>query len=249
MAWYKTLPEFMKGNGYEADGIWYPRVTAIVSIKAKPALYAFYASMPSLAAGEAMKDKSAEEGTLIHETIEAILKKESVTIPASIQPAVAAFQNFYDSNPVIVHQVEERLVSQRHRYAGTMDVLAEINGQLGVLDIKTSLAIYRDYQIQTAAYVEALKERSDLPSHLTRWILRIDQNRQCLRCGATLREKGGRQKIRRGTADCAHQWSELIGEYEIKELTDVEADIGAFLAAKKLWEWENDFWLKRIGYL
>ena len=58
MAWYKTLQEFMSGNGYEEDGIWYPRVTSIVGIKAKPALYSFYASMPNFAAGEAMKEKS-----------------------------------------------------------------------------------------------------------------------------------------------------------------------------------------------
>ena len=249
----------MRGNGYQhEDGLWYPRVTSIVGIKAKPALYAFYASMPSFAAAEAMKDRSADEGTLIHDAIEAILKKEPVTIPASIQPAMDAFMTWYNRNEIVAHKVEERLVSRKHRYAGTMDVLAEVNGQLGVLDIKTSVAIYRDYQIQTSAYVEALKENPNIPE-LTRWILRIDQNKHCLRCGATLREKGGRQKIRPAKGpllvptlmhECGdkHDWSELKGELEIKELKGFDSDIKAFLAAKTLWEWEHEYWLKKIGY-
>ena len=67
---YKTLSEFQSSNGYDIEGRWYPRVTAIVGIKAKPALYHFYASQKSFAAAEAMKNKSAEEGTLVHEIIE-----------------------------------------------------------------------------------------------------------------------------------------------------------------------------------
>ncbi|OGN20348.1 MAG: hypothetical protein A3I32_00535 [Candidatus Yanofskybacteria bacterium RIFCSPLOWO2_02_FULL_45_10] len=247
MAWYKTLQEFMSGNGYEEDGIWYPRVTSIVGIKAKPALYSFYASMPSFAAGEAMKEKSAEEGTLLHETVEAIFKKELVTVPDSIKPAMDAFMEFYSNNQIVVHKVEERLVSHKHRYAGTMDVLADLNGQLGVLDIKTSIAIYRDYQIQTSAYVEALKENPNMPE-LTRWILRVDQSKKCLHCGASLREKGGRQKIRKENGPCEHEWGPMTGEYEIKELKTFTSDIKAFLAAKTLWEWENEYWLTRLGY-
>ena len=32
--WYSNIDNFKNANGYEIDGIWYPRVTAIVSIKA-----------------------------------------------------------------------------------------------------------------------------------------------------------------------------------------------------------------------
>ena len=60
------LEQFRTANGYDIDGVWYPRVTAIVGIKAKPALYRFYAGHKSFASAEAMKNKSAEEGTLIH---------------------------------------------------------------------------------------------------------------------------------------------------------------------------------------
>src|SRR3989338_8669558 len=155
--WYSNIDNFKNANGYELDGIWYPRVTAIVGIKAKPALYMFYASLPDFKTGEAIKAKSAEEGTLIHETIEAILRKDPVVVPESIKPAISAFMDFYSSHDIVPHKIEERVVSKKHHYAGTMDILAEINGVLGVLDVKTSIAVYRDYSMQTSAYIEALK--------------------------------------------------------------------------------------------
>src|SRR3990167_2550725 len=245
MSWYKDAKSFMDANGYVIDGLWYPRVTAIVSIKAKPALYKYYAGLPDFKTGEARKDKSAEEGTLLHETIEAILKNENPIVTDSIKSAIAAFQNFYRSHNITVHKIEERVVSKKHWYAGTMDVLAEVDGKLGVLDIKTSYSIFRDFSIQTSAYVEALKEIPTLP-HLTRWILRIDQCQKCSSCPATLRVKGGNIKIRGERRKCEHSWNPLQGEVEFKELTTFDQDIKAFLACKDLWAWENEYWLDKI---
>lgn len=242
--YYSNIENFKNACGYEIEGIWYPRVTSIVSIKAKPALYKYYAGLPDFKTGEAIKAKSAEEGTLIHETIEAILREQPVVIPEQIRPAITAFQEFYGSHNISVHKIEERVVSKKHWYAGTMDVLAEVDGKLGVLDIKTSYSIFRDFNIQTSAYAEALKEIPTLPN-LTRWILRIDQCQKCFNCPATLRIKGGNIKIRGERASCQHSWSELKGEVEFKELSNFEQDIKAFLACKDLWGWENDFWLRQ----
>lgn len=245
MSWYRDIKSFMDANGYVIDDLWYPRVTAIVSIKAKPALIYFYASLPDYKTGQAITQKSAEEGTLLHETVEAILRKEPVVVPDSVKPAVSAFMDFYGQNELIAHKIEERVISRKHHYAGTMDALVELNGKLGVLDIKTSVAIYRDYSMQTSAYIEALRENPTMPP-LTRWILRLDQSRKCLRCPATLRDKGGREKIRGEKGQCVHEWGPMQGEVELKELTTFDSDIKAFLACKALWEWENEFWLDRI---
>jgi len=245
MNWYKDAKSFMETNGYTIDDVWYPRVTSIVSIKAKPALYMFYAGLPDYKTGEAIKSKSAEEGTLLHETVEAILRKEPIVIPDQVKPAVTAFLDFYKNNELIAHRIEDRVVSKKHHFAGTMDVLAELNGVMGVLDIKTSMAIYRDYSVQTSAYIEALSEDKTLPP-LTRWILRLDQSKRCLKCPAILRDKGGREKIRGEKEKCEHEWGPMTGAVEIKELNTFESDIKAFLACKSLWEWENEYWLKKI---
>ena len=247
---FSNKDQFKELSGYEINGIWYPRVTRIVGIKAKPALYRFYAEMENFAQGEEVKKKSASEGTLIHEYAEKMLKGEIIKeIPDSIKPAMEALSKFLSEINIQVDSdfVERRVISHKQRYAGTIDSLALINGRIGVLDIKTSAAIYRDYTLQTSAYVAALREEGK--NIQTQWILRIDQIRKCLFCSATLREKGGRKKIKGGKQNCDHKWSEIIGEVELKEFPYWQENYEAFLAAKKLWEWDNQYWLKQIGYL
>ncbi|MBI5220369.1 MAG: hypothetical protein HY978_00845 [Candidatus Liptonbacteria bacterium] len=250
---FSTIQEFQDANGYTIDGTWYPRVTKIVTIKAKPALYHFYGQADSFAHGEAIKEKSAEEGTKIHEAVEGILLGQEPEIDWEILPAVSAFREFLAKRDIQTRpeHVEQRVCHSEHRYAGTVDALAVINGKFGVLDIKTSLSIYRDYNLQTAAYLEALKNEYD--NLETRWILRIDQGQVCNRCGAKLRTKGGREKIRRNgyltCGDGEHEWGEAKGEIELKEFPSWRSDFEGFLGAKRLWEWENEDWLKKIGYL
>ena len=242
---YRSLNEFRDANGYDVDGAWYPRVTSILSIKSKPALYAYYASMPNMRAAEGAKNRSAEEGTAVHEAVEAILQGKQPVVSPAIQPSVDAFLNFYGNNLVTPLKVEERIVSKRHRYAGTIDVLAEVNGVVGVLDIKTSKGMYRDYHMQTTAYIQALSEDPNMPP-LTSWILRLDQKQNCMRCGATMRHKGGSTKIRDDRYPCDHDWSPVQGEYEFKEVENYESNIRAFLAAKALWEWEHENWIQKL---
>ena len=88
----------------------------------------------------------------------------------------------------------------------------------------------------------------------TRWILRIDQSTTCERCGATMRNKGGREKTKHlgrrkdGCPDGLHEFGPIKGIVELKELHNWRDDFRAFLGAKALWEWEHDEWLRKIDY-
>lgn len=246
--------EFMEKGGYEIDGEWYPRVTKIVEIKAKPALYRFYAKMENFESAERMKELSAQEGTLVHETIEEIFLGKKPEIDPHIAPSVRAFSRFQEEHGISVlpEHVEMRLVHKKERYAGTLDAIAKIGGKMGILDIKTSQEIYRDYNLQTSAYVAAMKDI--VPEIETRWILRIDQAQKCVICGALLRKKGGRLNVKTEFGNktmwrCKHEWGPVEGIIELKEFPEWEDDYRAFLGAKKLWEWENESILKEIGYL
>ncbi|OGY64408.1 MAG: hypothetical protein A3I89_03175 [Candidatus Harrisonbacteria bacterium RIFCSPLOWO2_02_FULL_41_11] len=250
---FKNEESFKELCGYDIDGHWYPRVTKIIDIKSKPALYWFYGEAASYKAAKQITETSAKEGTLIHEISEKIMVGENPEVPETIKPAITAFWEFMNSRNIHVDKelVEKRIFNPQHKYAGTIDALALIDGKFGVLDIKTSQAIYRDYNLQTSAYIEALL--TELPSLETRWILRIDQIKKCFSCGSTMRPKGGRNKVRRGkSVPCPaeeHQWSDLTGVVELQEFPFWKDDFEAFLGAKKLWEWENAYWLKKIGYL
>jgi hypothetical protein len=248
---FKDVEDFKEQNGYTIDGVWFPRVTKIVGIKAKPALYHFYSQIGDFNKGKAITEKSAEEGTMIHDAVEALLLGKDPVIPEIVAPAVYAFKQFVKGRPIQVmpDYVERRIMHPKHRYAGTIDALATIDGKFGVLDIKTSQAIYRDYNLQTSAYMEALHET--FPNLETRWILRIDQESRCMICASVLRVKGGREKIRESRADLPcnnHEWSLPQGVIELQEFPWWKNDFRGFLGAKYLWEWENQWWLKKVGY-
>lgn len=258
---YKNDQEFLENYGYDINGTWYPRVTKIVEIKAKPALYRFYAQLPSFEHGEAIKEQSAKEGTAVHEAVEAILMGTTdISTTSSIKPAIDAFLAFKEHLNIAVDPslIEKRVANAKERYAGTVDALATIDGKFGILDIKTSQSAYRDYNLQTAAYMGAL--RDEFPTLSTRWILRIDQFQTCNKCGSTMRSKGGRDKVRliwkpgdytvrRKAERCEHEWADPKGDVELVESPVWENDFHAFLGAKRLWEWEHEEILKKIGYL
>lgn len=251
---YKDTNDFKEQCGYTINDVWYPRVTKIVSIKSKPALYYYYGEAKSYKAAQNTTEQSAKEGTAIHEAVEGLLLGQNPDIPTSIAPAVNAFLEFYGKQNIHVtpELVERRIVNYDHRYAGTVDAVALIGGKMGVLDIKTSQAVYRDYSLQTSAYMDALK--NEFHNLQTRWILRIDQIQRCLRCGAILRTKGGREKVKidwRNSLqkNCEHEWGPMEGDIELQEFPYWQKDFEAFLGAKKLWEWENESWLKKVNYL
>ncbi|RMD60100.1 hypothetical protein D6833_10395 [Candidatus Parcubacteria bacterium] len=248
----ERLAQFQEENGYWIGGTWYPRVTKIISIKAKPALYRFYGNAESFENGKEIAERAAEEGTLIHSTAQALLLGKSPLIPQELAPAFQKLQEFLDTTPILTapEHIERKAVHRRYRYAGTADALVTIGGKFGVLDIKTSSGIFREFGLQTAAYLAALKE--EFPSLATRWILRIDQVRICEACNAMERKKGGARKItlkrKKSCPEHHHQWTAAQGIVELRELPYWQYDFNAFLSAKHLWEWEYAYWLRKIGY-
>lgn len=251
---YKNLEDFKDSCGYEIDGIWYPRVSKIVGIKNKPGLHYFYASLDSYAQGERIKKKSAKEGTMVHEAIQDLLTGKEPDLDSDIEPSIRGFLKYNEKKGIEIdpEYVEKRVINYNYRYAGTVDAVALIDGKLGVLDIKTSQSIYRDYRLQTSAYIASMiDEMEDLK---TRWILRVDQHRVCKNCRAKLRNKGGRKKVKIDWKNsfmraCKHVWGDVEGDVELKEFPLWKEDFEAFIGAKRLWEWENKKWLDQIkGY-
>ena len=56
MNYFTDAEQFKSQCGYEINGHWYPRVTKIVDIKSKPALYRFYGAAASYGAAKAMTE-------------------------------------------------------------------------------------------------------------------------------------------------------------------------------------------------
>jgi len=52
---------------------------------------------------------------------------------------------------------EKTIWSNKYRYAGTLDLLVKLNGEVAVLDVKTGKDIYPESFIQCSAYAKAIE--------------------------------------------------------------------------------------------
>ena len=239
------LQFFKSINGYKVEGIWHPRVTAICKIIGKPGLEKWLAKHGSVAAMTEKRNKIFGFGNLVHDTIEKMLMGEAPEVDPLISPSIDAFSNWLKAHKVKAFDVERRVVSNKHFYTGTLDALAEIDGNFGILDLKTTDRVWDDQFIQTAAYFQAHNE-GDLKKAKTHWILRIDQYQECNLCGAKKREKGGEPEIKEGDKTCPHKYSRAKGICELKEVNNHQIYLETFLTAKKLWELVNRDLLSQI---
>lgn len=76
--------------------------------------------------------------------------------------------NFLDEHSVVPHLLERVLFSPSTGVIGTTDFIGKVDGELAVLDFKTSKRLYADYRIQLAKYAQMyFEEFNVLP--LKRW--------------------------------------------------------------------------------
>jgi hypothetical protein len=118
-----------------------------------------------------LAQKGADAGTLAHNWIERFIRGADEAPPEDEQAskAVGAFMNWWHNNHVVVHASEQIIFSQQHFYAGTVDLLATVNGVLTLADFKTSNNIYKDMDIQLAAYAMAMQEMGYTPPE--KWMI------------------------------------------------------------------------------
>lgn len=72
--------------------------------------------------------------------------------------AFMAFEEWQKSVTFKPILIEQTVFSATHGYAGTLDLLAEIEGKQTVVDFKTGKSIYGEAMLQNVAYQEALAE-------------------------------------------------------------------------------------------
>lgn len=115
--------------------------------------------------------KAADIGTAAHAMVEAHIKGDNPKACLSLlalpqedaEKADNAYRTYLDwaamSKLEIVEQ-EIPLVSEKYRFAGTPDAIGLVNGQLCLVDWKTSNAVYADYLVQIAAYRQLWEENN-----------------------------------------------------------------------------------------
>lgn len=114
--------------------------------------------------------KAGEVGTQIHKMIEWQMRT-ALKVDAGPQPvisdkaqwAVMAFEDFAKSVSLKPVLIERTVYSKVHEFAGTMDLLARVNGELVLIDFKSGKSVYPESFLQSAAYNVALTEMGYAP--------------------------------------------------------------------------------------
>jgi len=103
-----------------------------------------------------------ERGSRIHGVLESVLRRESVDIDPADAAAVAGARAWLNEAKVRPLEVEAYLINETLGYGGTCDLIAEIDGEVWLLDWKTSKSVawasgkvYDEMRLQLAAYANA----------------------------------------------------------------------------------------------
>ena len=156
---------------YETStGEWVPGVTTILQLRAKPALvgWAFKVARdnPNLSALSNYVDDLAEIGSVAHLLITAHLQGTQADLsdhaPSVVEAARVPYNKFLEwqrGKKMDVIGADVAFVSDEYRFGGTLDLLANIDGLVTVVDFKTGRAIYNEYFYQVAAYAKLVEEK------------------------------------------------------------------------------------------
>lgn len=203
------------------SGEWVPGVTTVIGIRAKDALVGWAFNIgkanPDLSSIRAYTDELAEIGSCAHEIITGKLKGVTPDLrdyTGSVIEAAAVPVRKYDEwakgKTIELLAADRAYVSDEHRFGGTLDLLARIDGAVTVLDFKTGKAIYPEYFYQCAAYANLVAEVGSL---------RVDAIR-ILQIGRT----GAEGFTERVMTDWALEWQWFLAA---RALYQVERDIEA----------------------
>ena len=118
------------------------------------------------------KDKAGDTGTIAHDWLEHFLLGENPPPPKDPQVGriVAPAVEFFQQHDVQVLEVETRLATElvRVRYAGTVDVLAVVDGKVTLIDFKTSNHPSFTHALQMAGYDLAIDK--DIEQYLVLYL-------------------------------------------------------------------------------
>lgn len=142
--WYSKEGELLP------EGMGYPSVTTILSVRDNPGLDAWRLHVGAEEAQRRSKE-ATDKGTAVHAACEEYLL-------GKLEQGPIGLMNWLEKVKPTKCQPELFLFSDLHEYAGTADLICEIDGEPWLIDFKTSKHIDAGYALQLAAYVQAYKE-------------------------------------------------------------------------------------------
>jgi hypothetical protein len=210
---------------------WFPSVTFICSYYPKGKGFEKWLADKGMDKAEEIKVLAGEKGSAVHNAIDRIIKGDTLKCDEVILDnqtmkdreytaeeweAIASFIRWWKTleKPKLIAN-EFVILDTVVGYGGTVDILMKINGQIWLIDIKTSKAIHTSHMIQVSAYKQTLAREG----------LRDQEGHVLLEAGAD---------IKLGIIQVGYQMNR-----DKFKFTEVEDKFDLFLSTKAIWEEEN----------
>lgn len=132
-------------------------------------------------AAEKVRGKALDVGGRVHKLIEWELRRElgikvgkAPVVDGEAANAFAQFRAWRESVHLAPIAVEQTVWHATDGHAGTLDLLGRVNGEMAVVDFKSSKAVYPEYFMQNASYVSSVNAMGITPEPVTRgFIVRL----------------------------------------------------------------------------
>lgn len=160
------------GNGQIEFDEPLPAITSILKVISKDALMFWYAREavkvaledPSLSIKDIMSKtavetrKSATRGTGVHNIFPKVIRGEEYKpYPEEYSGYILGIEKFISDMKPEILLADATVWSKKYKYAGSLDIVAKINGRIVLLDLKTGNT-YPEHRLQLTAYKQALSE-------------------------------------------------------------------------------------------
>ncbi|MCX4355793.1 MAG: hypothetical protein OSJ43_06140 [Oscillospiraceae bacterium] len=111
--------------------------------------------------GKEVLDKAARKGTAVHSAIETYNNFGFIDIDSVNKPYFDGYIKFHEEHSVKAYGSEIRLYHKELMYAGTADMIADVDGKMTLVDFKTSHSVSDMLcGVQLEAYSRAFKSHS-----------------------------------------------------------------------------------------
>jgi len=207
------------------DGVFYPSVTTILQYLPKAKFFEQWLKDVGQNADVIMR-RAGKEGTQVHEAIEELLAGKEVQwmddngrakYSQIVWEMINKFTEFWQETKPELIACEEFVFSDKLQYAGTADLVVKLNDEVWLLDIKTSNALYKSYDLQLASYANAWEEVKGM---------KIDRT-GIIWLKSTKRKPSSRKGVYQGKG------------WELRPVDNIEENLELFKLVYKLYQLDN----------
>lgn len=147
----------------------------------------------------------------------------------TVRRCVMGFLEWVSEHDVKFLSSERMVYSKKHKYIGTLDIEAMVDGKHCIIDLKTSNNIYNTVRLQLAAYLKADEEERGI-KYDGRWVIRMAKESE--------EEYYARMKKKKRWGYPSYKSVEAI--YLENGISSIDNDFNVFLSCKALKEWDEE---------